>query len=575
MDAMDDLTEPQEELPEVSYGAEALSGRRDVTTRINSLLGREGEYWADTAADAVEQHFPDEQVYTSAAGISPSGIVHFGNFRDVMTSLAVHETLKKRGKPARFLFSWDDFDRFRKVPVGVDPSFEQYIGMPYTSVPDPAGELDSYALRFQEQFMEAMQQCDIEMEYRYQTQEYGSGRYDDAIIDCLQQREEIAKIILSFMSGKGKEMKGINEKRYIEEYYPISVYSRFSGKDSTNITDYDGGSIVRYTCQETGKIDEVDLREEHIAKLAWKVDWPMRWKAEGVVFEPGGADHASPGGSYDTSHAIAKEIFGRQGPVFIGYEFIGLRGLKGKMSGSKGQAMSPSQLLRLFEPELLKWLYLRRHPGQKFELAFDSETIRQYAEFDKQRSSFGFLPPDTQRSVELSVGGTPTEDQINAVPFRQVASLGQIVQWNREKLGDLLGRMNLQYSEQSIDSRLPRARHWMEEYNPEEIITLLPQVNAAHAGTMDPDVRQQAAALRSALEAEPDASIERLETIVYGIARDPALSDQNNRRRQREFFIHVYQLLIGRNTGPRLGTFLSVADRASVLKLLSAGEVPA
>jgi len=115
----------------------------------------------------------------------------------------------------------------------------------------------------------------------------------------------------------------------------------------------------------------------------------------------------------------------------------------------------------------------------------------------------------------------------------------------------------------------------MEEYNPEEIITLLPQVNAAHAGTMDPDVRQQAAALRSALEAEPDASIERLETIVYGIARDPALSDQNNRRRQREFFIHVYQLLIGRNTGPRLGTFLSVADRASVLKLLSAGEVPA
>ena len=59
MDAMDDLTEPQEELPEVSYGAEALSGRRDVTTRINSLLGRKGEYWADTAADAVEQHFPD------------------------------------------------------------------------------------------------------------------------------------------------------------------------------------------------------------------------------------------------------------------------------------------------------------------------------------------------------------------------------------------------------------------------------------------------------------------------------------------------------------------------------------
>jgi lysyl-tRNA synthetase class 1 len=538
-----------------------------VTTKINKLLGKGDKYWSDTAADEVVKHFPNETRYTSAAGISPSGIVHFGNFRDVMTSLAVHETLKARGLPARFLFSWDNYDRFRKVPVGVDPSFQQYIGMPLTSVPDPGGEYASYAERFQREFMQAMEQCGIEMEYLSQTDEYTSGRYDDEIVHCLQHREEIAKTLLHFMSDKGKETKGIDEIEYIKGYYPIGVYSRFSGKDNTTVTHYDGGSIIRYVCADSGKEDEVDLRKEHVAKLAWKVDWPMRWKAEGVVFEPGGHDHASPGGSYDTSHEIARKVFGRQGPVFIGYEFIGLRGLTGKMSGSKGQSMSPSQLLKLYEPELLKWLYLRRQPGQKFELAFDSETLRQYAEFDKDKDTFASLPPTSKRAIELSLGGAPTPEQQNAIPFRQAASLGQIVGWSRERLEDLLGRTGKHYGSQSIDKRLPLAQHWMEEYNPDEVINLLAEPNAAHIETMDAATLVQIETLRSALEQAPDADIEALETLAY-LPKDPALDEKTNKDRQRQFFRHVYQLLIGKDTGPRLGTFLSVMDRQTVLKLL-------
>lgn len=43
-------------------------------------------------------------------------------------------------------------------------------------------------------------------------------------------------------------------------------------------------------------------------EVLWKIDWPMRWLYEGVDFEPGGKDHAAPGGSYNTSRVIAKEI---------------------------------------------------------------------------------------------------------------------------------------------------------------------------------------------------------------------------------------------------------------------------
>jgi lysyl-tRNA synthetase class I len=41
------------------------------------------------------------------------------------------------------------------------------------------------------------------------------------------------------------------------------------------------------------------------------------------------------------------------------------------------------------------------------------------------------------------------------------------------------------------------------------------------------------------------------------------------KRVQRAFFKDVYMLLIGRDTGPRLGTFLWASDRKQILKLLS------
>src|SRR3989338_8783034 len=108
--------------------------------------------WAAEVAERVLEAFPGEEVYTCAAGISPSGPVHFGNFRDVMTSFAIASELRHRGKKARLLFSWDDFDRFRKVPAGVEESFSQYIGRPLVEIPAPHGQEGSYARVLEEEF---------------------------------------------------------------------------------------------------------------------------------------------------------------------------------------------------------------------------------------------------------------------------------------------------------------------------------------------------------------------------------------------------------------------------------------
>ena len=115
-------------------------------------------HWSDIIADEVIRRNPNKEEYVCAAGISPSGSIHIGNFRDVATSLFVVLALKRKGKNARLLFSWDEYDRLRKVPVNVDKiteGFEKYIGYPYVDVPNPFDtDEETYAAHFEKEFEE-------------------------------------------------------------------------------------------------------------------------------------------------------------------------------------------------------------------------------------------------------------------------------------------------------------------------------------------------------------------------------------------------------------------------------------
>lgn len=530
-----------------------------------------GEFWADGIARAVVAAEPDRDVYTCAAGISPSGVVHFGNFRDVITAYAVAGALKRLGKKTRVIFSWDNFDRFRKVPSGVPESFAEHIGKPLSKVPDPEGTLPSYAARFQAPFVEAMRELGIELEYIDQTKQYEGGAYDTQIFHALTHRREIADVLLSFMTDIGIEKQGIDKEHYREHYYPISVYSRFSGTDNTRVLAYDGKTSITYRCEDTKQEETVDLSSVHIAKLGWKSDWAMRWGYEGVVFEPGGHDHASPGGSYDAASEIAKRVFDCSAPIFAEYKFVGIQGLGAKMSGSKGNAISPKELLGIYDPVVLKWLYMRKSPSQSFMLAFDSEIYRQYDEFDRDAKQYfsGQADPQLAAMFERSIGSLGDAAIREVMPFRQAVGFGQIVQWDAAKLDEVARASGLSYSKESIASRLPRARTWLDVYNVQERIALLDEPNTVYAASLDSASRTHVKRLHAELVKGGEQSIADLEHLVYAIPKEDGLEESEVKKRQRAFFAHVYNLLIGRDTGPRLATFLWAVDRATVVRLLA------
>jgi len=544
--------------------------------KIASMQGRidpnsytSDKHWGQTIAEEVIRQFPNEEVYTCAAGISPSGMVHFGNFRDVVTAYVVFREFARLNKKTRMIYSWDDFDRFRKVPANVPEDFEKYIGTPYAKMPAPSGDEKSYARHFEIPFETAMKELKIDLEYKYQANEYTSGTYTESIIHALKNRKEIAKILLSFMTEKGKEEKKINEEEYIENYYPISVYSRFSGKDNTKVISYDGEYEVTYKCFDTDKEDTLDLRKDGIVKLQWKVDWPMRWKHEGVVFEPGGHDHASPGSSYDIGTVMSPKIFGRPAPIFAEYKFVGIQGLGSKMSGSKGNTVSPTELLEIYEPAILRWIYFRKTPAQSFQLAFDTEVYRQYEEFDKEIALYkeGKLDGFSTRALELALEGFENIKEQSLIPFRQAAAFGQIVQWDLDKMIDLLSSVGLSYDKSNIESRLLRAKNWLTKYNPDEMIIIRDSINQEYSKNMSVESKKYVKELADYLSGDI-SSVEELEKKVYAIPKDESLDQKENSKRQRAFFKDVYNLLISVDTGPRLSTFIWALGKEKVSELL-------
>jgi lysyl-tRNA synthetase class 1 len=104
-------------------------------------------FWADAIADRIIKEQKGKRQFVCASGITPSGTIHIGNFREVITTDLVVRALKDKGKKVRFIYSWDDFDRFRKVPKNVPKDYEKYIGIPVSDVPSPFGK-GSYAEYF-------------------------------------------------------------------------------------------------------------------------------------------------------------------------------------------------------------------------------------------------------------------------------------------------------------------------------------------------------------------------------------------------------------------------------------------
>jgi lysyl-tRNA synthetase, class I len=516
------------------------------------------KHWADKVTEKLVKVFPQQKEYIAAAGISPSGTVHIGNFRDIITSELIIRSLKDKKKKSKLIFIWDDYDRLRKVPPNLPKTFKKYLGMPLSEIPNPNKKGESYADFYKKELEGTMPELGIEIEFISQSDEYKKNKYYKEIKLALQKREEIARILASFKT------QGMTEKE-IKEYYPLQVYCSKCKKDTTWIENYDGDNLVTYECK-CGHKEEADISKKNIGKLQWKVDWAARWRYYGVTFEPGGTDHSTPGGSYDISKRIAKEIFGITPPFFEGYAFVGITGVE-KMSSSSGTGISPKALLGIYEPAILRWFFARIEPKKTITLCFDSELIRQYNMFDRilDKHFAKELSEKEERILEFASPGIKWPKI--RVPFRQVTSFGQIAQGNLPILKKMFDNMGQKYDDENLKLRMEKSQTWVNNFAKDLQIKVRSTQNKTYHNKLTNEKKEQMANLVKELDKNWD--LEKLTTLVYSIPKDDSLSEDENKKRQREFFKTAYQLMIDNDIGPRLPTFMLALGKVKVKKLLN------
>ena len=518
-------------------------------------------HWANELAEKVIAQRPDKEEYVCAAGVSPSGSVHIGNFRDIATSLFVVKALQKKGKKAKLLLSWDDFDRLRKVPsniASITQNFEENIGKPYTFIADPFQTDESYALHFEHEFEKSLQDMGITVDVRRQTEYYTSGKYVEQVKFALSKRKEIYDIIMSF-----KTQDANADDR--EKFFPISVYCDKSHKDNTKVLAYDEATgELEFYCADCKTTHVVNINSYFLVKLMWKIDWAMRWKYEGVDFEPGGIDHASVGGSYDVSTVICREIFGHKSPVFQGYGWLGIRGL-GSMHSSTGNNITPAKILEIYEPELVKWLFAKYKPEDAFDFAFDDTVNRHYSEYDKLIHNFneGNVNDAEKELVELLFDESKIEEK---TAFGSISALAPIVDFNAVSLKTALARAGVEFKANS-GVRLEKVKNWIEVYNPSKKYVLLNEFNAKYYATLSDEHKATLHALADFVEAN-EFTEKEIQQYLYDIINDATLTKKENVERQKQNFKNFYNMLFGRDDGPRLYLFLAAANKSEYINLI-------
>lgn len=519
-------------------------------------------HWADIAAHKVILEHGDKEIYTVASGITPSGTVHVGNFREVVTVDLVAKALIKRGKKVRFIYSWDNFDTFRKVPSNL-PKPEDYkdlLRKPIARIPDPWKNESSYARGREVCFENELCSVGIKPEYIYQEKQYSSGKYANEIKFILDNLDKVKEVLNRFRTTPLKD-----------DWLPTAIYCSNCEKDDMTWQRYDNEWGYSYQCANCKHSETIDIRKTSNLKLNWRLDWPMRWHYENVDFEPGGKDHSSDGGSYDTAKQLIKAIWDKKPPTYQQYDFVMIKGGTGKMSSSKGELFTVKQVLEVFEPQILRWIFATQKPNHDFSLAFDEDVIKVYDEFDKaEQAALGDGREKVsrwqtiRRSYELSL----LDDNVPKTPpkrarFRTLCDRLQIVDQDINRCFERfykkdLGEENYPY----FILRAKKALNWLKLHAPKNYCYSI--VQSPLTKNLDEKDTQIIIALKNMLK---EIEIEELtDKELNQLVWDKVIKGTNSE--SKHTFGVIYNALIQRSQGPRLANFLKEIGKERLLKLL-------
>ena len=522
--------------------------------------------WADELAAQVRDRGP--QVVNDSK--TPSGTVHVGSLRGPVILDVITRALRANGVETTLLYGIDDLDPMDAQALLTPDAIEREMGRPLAHVPDPAGDCHaSYARHFGGQFIDTFAGLGIHPDrYYWMSDIYPTGGLDPYIRLALDKAALVREIY-----------RRVANVQHPGSWHPVSVICPTCGKIGTTIvTDWDGERVY-FECREnlvawargcgtTGWISPFG----GAAKLPWNLEWAAQWSLLGVTIEPGGKDLSTAGGSRDRSDAIAREVFDREPPLNVPYEFLNIGGKK--MSTSRGRGAAAHTITEVVPPEQLRFLFLRPRPNQAIEFDPDGTDAipRLFDEFDRYAAATaghevkGEIPPGFKATFRYALLDRGADVMAEAAAFRpafshlalllQIPGIDALQRVEAEKGSPLTDRERA-----ILDERVAAARAWLETYAPELARITVRDKLPPGAADLEPDQRAFLLRLAEAAAASPPSGGDAWQAAIFAAAAETGLP-------AGLAFGALYRAFLGRNNGPRAGWLLAGLEPAFAIRRL-------
>ena len=518
--------------------------------------------WADELASKVS----GPQVVNDSK--TPSGTVHVGSLRGPVILDVIARALRANGHETTLLYGVDDMDPMDAQALLTPDAIDREMGRPLAHVPDPVGDChSSYARHFASLFIDVFARLGIHPDrYYWMSDIYPTGAMDPYIRLALDRAALVREIY-----------RRVANVQHPDTWHPLGLVCPTCGKVGTTIvTDWDGERVffecrpdlVTWArgCGTSGWTSPFG----GAAKLPWNLEWAAQWSLFGVTIEPGGKDLSTAGGSRDRSDAIAREVFEREPPLNVPYEFLNIGGKK--MSTSKGRGTAAHTIADVVPPEQLRFMFLRPRPNQAIEFVPEGTDAvpRVFDEFDRfaaataGRPVKGEIAPGYEATFRYALLDPKADVAAEAWLFRpafaHLALLAQIPGV------DVAGRVEAEKGDPLterettiLDERVAAARAWLEAFAPDSARVAVHEAGVPDAATeLDDRQRRFLAALATSVEGDGPVGGDAWQSRIFTIAKADDLP-------ARDAFEAIYRAFLGRPNGPRAGWLLASLDPAFVV----------
>ena len=477
---------------------------------------------------------PSKEYVLLETGYGPSGLPHIGTFGEVIRTSMVQNAFNSLVDCSTKLIVFsDDMDGLRKIPENVpnQEMLKNFLGKPLTSIPDPFGKYESFGHHNNAKLKHFLDQFGSEYNFVSSTEKYQKGYFDETLKLILENHQKIISIILPTLRSERQKT-----------YSPFLPLSPITGEVlQVKIEEYrtHSNSLV-FIDPSNNKLTEVDITGGK-CKLQWKVDWAMRWISLGVDYEMCGKDLIE---SVDLASKICR-LLKKNPPVNLIYEmFLDEKGEK--ISKSIGNGISVDQWLRYASQESLS-LFMYQKPKSAKKLFFDiiPKNVDEYSSFINKFKSES-EPQKYNNPVWHIHSGLPPGPE-SEITFNTLMNLVSVCNSTDKKViwGFLKAYDELldPQSNITLDKFIDYAINYYIDF-------VLPYKKYLKIDDTNKKIFEDLYQLLKNID--KNSTSEEIQTEIYEIGK------KHNFLNLRDFFKLVYQVLLGQNQGPRLGSFIKV-----------------